>query len=290
MSNQHSLGFALVTQASHTQFAPGGVLHFPCVQSRMVLGCHDGTGTVELNGMEHPVSAGRLYLLPWGHAISYHADPADPFFVYGVHVIGWHRADAPVELTTPHTARHHLFDVPWRASAAPGAPEPPSQVIVSSERERPGLAALSRYAIEVFRAGQVRVESARALGELAVAELDAQVRTGAGATELPARLRAVLGWLDGRLDQPVTLVELARAGGCAPATITRMFRRYLGRPPLAWLTDRRIDRACDLLASSHSGIAHIGRSCGFDDPYYFSRVFKARTGLSPSDWRLRHQL
>jgi len=283
-------GYPVLTQASHTRFNRGGVLHFPCVQSRMVLGCHDGHGTVELNGMEHPLTPGRLFLLPWGHRITYRADAVDPFFVYGMHVVPWHQADVAIELTTAHMPRHHLFDAPWRAPARPGASPPAAHVVVSSERERPVLAALTRYAIEAFTHARMTDASARAMGTLALTELDAPPTVGAHGSEAPDRLRDLLDWVDARLGQPIALADLARAAGCAPATVTRMFGRHLGRSPMAWITDRRIDRARHLLASTHLRITRIGRSCGFDDPYYFSRVFKARTGMSPSQWRLRHQL
>jgi len=66
-----------------------------------------------------------------------------------------------------------------------------------------------------------------------------------------------------------------------------MFRRHLDRSPMDWVLQARIDRASSMLASTHLGIAEIARANGIDDPYYFSRVFKARTGLAPRDWRTR---
>lgn len=284
-------GFPVVTQASHTQFSAGDVLTFPSVQSRMVLGCHEGTGTVAVNGMEHPLTAGLLYLLPWGHSITYRAARMDPFFVYGMHIVPWHRAGVAIELTTAHFPRQYLHDVAWRAAAAPGAQLPPSSVIGSSERARPGLTALTQYAIEVFGAGRVSDDAARAMGTLALAELAAPVqRRTWDDPDLPSRLRRLLSWIDQRLDRSISLAELAETADCAPVTVSRMFRRHLGQSPSAWVADRRVERACERLASTHLGIAQVSRAGGFDDPYYFSRVFKAHTGMSPRDWRMHRQL
>lgn len=277
--------FPLLAAASHTQFAPAGVLTFGSVQSRMALGCHEGSGTVVLNGVQHPLRRGLVYLLPWGHAITYCAAADDPFFVYGMHVIPAHRSDAPVELTVAHDQRHHLYRSPDRSAGTP--PTIGRTVVATDESQRPGLAMLVGYTISVFAAGPTR-DQARALGRLALDELDRipalDVREN---PSVPPELRRLLRWIDTRLGEPLALRDLARFDGRGASTLTRMFRRHLDRSPMDWVLQARIDRASSMLASTHLGIAEIARANGIDDPYYFSRVFKARTGLAPRDWRTR---
>lgn len=280
--------FPLVAAASHTQFGPGGVLAFPSVQSRMVLGCHEGSGSVVLDGTEHPLRRGLVYLLPWGHAITYRADADDPFFVYGMHVIPSHVKDVPVELTVAHDPRHHLYRSPARSPGSP--PAAGRTVVATDETQRPGLAMLVRYTISVFAAGPTD-EQARALGRLALDELDrppaVDVRENPA---IPPDLRRLLRWIDTRLDEPLALRDLARFDGRGASTLTRMFGRHLGTSPMDWVLQARIDRARSMLASTDLGIAEVARANGIDDPYYFSRVFKARTGLAPRDWRRRQQI
>lgn len=277
--------FPLVAAASHTQFASGGVLTFSSVQSRMVLGCHEGSGVVVLDGVEHPLRRGLVYLLPWGHRITYRAAVADPFFVYGMHVIPAHRRDVPVELTVAHDPRHHLYGSPGRS---PGSPPPDGRrVVATDEAQRPGLAMLVRYIISVFAAGPT-VDQARALGRLGLDELD---RTPTVAVRenpaVPVDLRRLLRWIDTRLGEPLALRDLTRFDGRGASTLTRLFRRHLGTSPMDWVLAARIERAGSMLASTHLGIAEVARANGIDDPYYFSRVFKARTGLAPREWRTR---
>jgi AraC family transcriptional regulator, arabinose operon regulatory protein len=280
--------FPLVGAASHTQFAPAGVLAFPSVQSRMVLGCHEGSGIVVLDGVEQPLRRGVMYLLPWGHAITYRADRDDPFYVYGMHVIPAHRADAPVELTIAHDPRHHLY-----ASSARSPGSPPSggrRVVATDEAQRPGLAMLVRYTISVFAAGPTE-DQARALGRLAMTELDrAPALDVREDPAVPPDLRRLLRWIDTGLAGPLTLRDLTRFDGRGASTLTRLFRRHLGRSPMDWVLQTRLDRASSMLASTHLGIAEIARANGIDDPYYFSRVFKSRTGLAPREWRTRQQI
>ena len=48
---------------------------------------------------------------------------------------------------------------------------------------------------------------------------------------------------------------------------------------------RKIARACYLLEVSDLPVAEVAQRFGFDDPYYFSRVFRKITGVSPSHYR-----
>ena len=67
-----------------------------------------------------------------------------------------------------------------------------------------------------------------------------------------------------------------------------MFRRDLGTSPLAWVLDSRIGASKVLLTTTELPVASVARRVGFRDAYYFSRQFRARTGLTPSQWRQHH--
>lgn len=69
--------------------------------------------------------------------------------------------------------------------------------------------------------------------------------------------------------------------------IRKVFKRETGMSPLKYLHVKRITYAQDLLASRKASgykIKEIASLCGFDDPYYFSRLFKEHTGVSPESW------
>lgn len=104
---------------------------------------------------------------------------------------------------------------------------------------------------------------------------------------LPSRLRRVLAGVDAEPGRPVTLGELAAVADGGTATVTRLFRQYLGSSPLAWVLDVRIDAAKTLLTRTRLPVNQIARRVGFADAYYYyySRQFRARTGPTPSAWR-----
>lgn len=81
--------------------------------------------------------------------------------------------------------------------------------------------------------------------------------------------------------------HIARSGYC-PDHLRRRFKKETGMTPSAYLTQLRVEHAQRLLALSDRGgytIKQIGLMSGFHDPYYFSRVFKKVTGVSPNEYQ-----
>ncbi|MFJ6698017.1 AraC family transcriptional regulator [Streptomyces sp. NPDC091272] len=82
-----------------------------------------------------------------------------------------------------------------------------------------------------------------------------------------------------------TVASLAARAGVSRALFAKRFTQLMGRPPLAYLTECRMDEAETLLADTDLSIAQIGRSVGYADAFGFSAAFKRHRGLSPSTFR-----
>ena len=65
------------------------------------------------------------------------------------------------------------------------------------------------------------------------------------------------------------------------------FKRWTGLSPVEYRNSIRINAARSLLANTDLKISEISIRCGFDDPYYFSRIFKKVVGLPPKEYRIR---
>ena len=65
----------------------------------------------------------------------------------------------------------------------------------------------------------------------------------------------------------------------------RSFKQYVGVPPCKYLTSIRINKAKELLESTNCPVSEIGSIIGYENPLYFSRIFKKQTGLSPAAYR-----
>jgi two-component system response regulator YesN len=67
--------------------------------------------------------------------------------------------------------------------------------------------------------------------------------------------------------------------------ICRLLKRETGQTFLEILQEIRLAKARDLLASSSLGVAEVAYRVGFEDPHYFSRIFRRRCGTTPSGYR-----
>ncbi|WP_419595989.1 AraC family transcriptional regulator [Streptomyces brasiliscabiei] len=85
-----------------------------------------------------------------------------------------------------------------------------------------------------------------------------------------------------------TVEALATESGVSRALFARRFTEVMGRPPLSYLTECRMDEAEALLSDTDSSIALIAKSVGYADAFGFSAAFKRRRGVSPSAFRTRN--
>ncbi|WP_329455303.1 AraC family transcriptional regulator [Streptomyces sp. NBC_01497] len=103
---------------------------------------------------------------------------------------------------------------------------------------------------------------------------------GAGASAA-ARARAVL--LE-RMADPPSLRLLAEEVGTGPFALLRAFKEAYGLPPHAWLTDRRVHVAKELLAAGHTP-ARAAAEVGFSDQPHLNRHFSRIVGVPPGAYR-----
>lgn len=82
--------------------------------------------------------------------------------------------------------------------------------------------------------------------------------------------------------------EIAGKLNVSRSTLFRAFQDEHGRSPKEMLDELRMLKAMHLLKASKESVKEIAAACGYAGEAYFSRVFKTRTGLPPSTWRL-HQ-
>ena len=96
-------------------------------------------------------------------------------------------------------------------------------------------------------------------------------------------------YVTNHLASEVKIEEVARHVCLSPSRLAHLFREQMGVNLLRWREDQRVIRAKLLLQTTQEPIASVGREVGYDDQLYFSRVFRKRVGVSPSDFRRRNQ-
>ncbi|MDR3742152.1 MAG: AraC family transcriptional regulator [Terracidiphilus sp.] len=101
----------------------------------------------------------------------------------------------------------------------------------------------------------------------------------------PMQMRRAAEFLEARLDGNVALQEVADECGLSVSHFARAFRQSFQMPPYKWLTERRVEKAKDLMTNSRLPIADIAAQCGFADQSALNRSFKRILGSTPGSWR-----
>lgn len=100
-----------------------------------------------------------------------------------------------------------------------------------------------------------------------------------------ANLSTALDYIEQHLSDKITLADLSRASCCAPSALTQKFKKQWGLSPIAFVIEKRIDHAKDLLLNTAYPMSYIAAKCGFSNEYYFSSCFKKVVGCSPLGFR-----
>lgn len=239
---------------------PIGTIELQCDSGATCVVCLDGTGTLDEAAGTYLMRDGFLFsrLARWKGRLT--AGPKRLRVIQfawssaGLAALG----SADAGLRSPRTLfGRSSVELAWRAANELRVKDP-----------------LTPHALELFAYG-VAIGLAR------------NVHYGAG-TEPPRAARA-RRLIDRNLTQPIDVGALARAAGCTPAHLSRLFRRTYGLPPAAYLLRRRVDKARQLLTETDLSTAEIGRTLGFHDASHFGRHFRRHAGINPAAYRTRQR-
>ncbi|HET7883039.1 MAG TPA: AraC family transcriptional regulator [Acetobacteraceae bacterium] len=151
------------------------------------------------------------------------------------------------------------------------------------------LRALSREAANPNPAGQLFVE--QLLDLFCMHVLRVHSSSGRLAAPAPSRglapwqVRRVTAYMTERLDQDISLNELAELTSLSRSHFCTAFRHATGRTSHEWLTGLRLERARELLRSPQNRITDVALAVGYQTASAFASAFRRHTGATPSDYR-----
>ena len=104
--------------------------------------------------------------------------------------------------------------------------------------------------------------------------------------EYARRINAALDWLDRNLGGEITVSKLAQAAHFSPFHFHRIFSAFVGEPPAEYVRRLRLEKAALILIhDALASVTDVALACGFSTSSLFSRLFRARFGMSPTAWR-----
>ncbi|KAB8289046.1 AraC family transcriptional regulator [Bifidobacterium ramosum] len=143
----------------------------------------------------------------------------------------------------------------------------------------------------MIRELQLRREGFRQLLEYQLRSLVIRIRrqmaenlTASDPTSATLVQDAIL-YFNEHFSEDISITDYAAGLGMSDSTFTGLFKQAAGMPPKRYLTSVRMKHAYNLLTATEYPVNEIALMVGYDNPLYFSRLYRKYAGLSPSDQR-----
>jgi AraC-like DNA-binding protein len=244
----------------HFRERPAGSSQF------ILIYCVEGRGEIRVGETLHTLLSDHFFIIPPGTSHAYHSDELNPWSIYWIHFSG-----------TKATlfSRQACQSVPILRGKT------------SRINDRIGLFS------EIFR----NLERGFSIETLEYLNLClnyllssfthiSQFRLVKEAGENDPISQSINYMLE-NLSRKLRLEEIAFQTGLSPSYYSALFQNRTSHSPIDYFIQLKIQRACRLLDNSGLLIADVSRETGFDDQFYFSRVFRKVMGMSPAVYRKR---
>ena len=88
-------------------------------------------------------------------------------------------------------------------------------------------------------------------------------------------------------DPDISIGDLAEAAATSRSGLNRKMKSLMGVTPIDFIREARIQKACTMLAQGLA-VNDVAYSCGFSDPKYFAKCFKADKGMTPTEFKAQN--
>jgi AraC family transcriptional regulator len=100
-----------------------------------------------------------------------------------------------------------------------------------------------------------------------------------------ARLRKIRELVDARMEDDLSLDDMAQSVGLSTAHFARMFRKSTGETPHQFVLRQRLERAKAMLRAPAARVLDVAVACGFKTQQHFAQAFRDLWGASPTEYR-----
>ena len=253
---------------THIGFFPKAKGHFrnrPLGSSQhILLYCIQGRGQINISGKSIPLKANQLIIIEAKTSCSYGADSDDPWTLYWIHYTGRNAklysppfnkiVNIPPEKDSRMEERFLLFEEMLQNMEDYFNPD---KVIYANICLKLFLSSVKH--IDVYRS--VKKEKGNDLME------------------------DIITYMKNNLNKNIRINDIAKEFGCSASNIYKLFKKDLNSAPIDLFIHLKMEKAYRYLSQTNLKIKEISHKLGYDDPYYFSRIFTKHTGMSPTMYR-----
>lgn len=233
----------------------------------LMIYCLEGEGEAVLNDKKVRVKAGDILLIPKGIAHTYKARQKRPWTIYWVHFHGHQAADFVAHLEQRESPQRQ-FIIPI------GIHSRLASDFAALLEARESTYNLNAY---ICAANQLR----QILSHIALLQPLARQKLSRAGLDI----ERVHSLMQTHVHEQLDLDTLAESVNLSKFHFVKKYKEITGTTPINHFIQLKIERACHLLDTTTNSINEISFAVGYEDAYYFSRIFKKLMGLSPSQYR-----
>jgi AraC-like DNA-binding protein len=230
----------------------------------IVILCVDGTGRYDVNGEQGTLGANQALLIPRGTPHVYWASDTAPWSIYWVHFVGGNADFFAHQLSGEHVLS---VDEDAMSTLRHSFAECCKALMTGFVLERMIYAAQTLHHL------------------LACLFFNNRAFSPTLQTSRFHNLDSTLAYLLNNVHKPLTLPEMARHADLSPSHFSRLFKEQTSYSPIDYFIHLKVQHACRLLFLTSMTVREIGYELGYEDPAYFSRLFKKVVGVPPTEYR-----
>ena len=228
----------------------------------------DGEGVLEYDGKRRRIGKDQSFILFPGETTTYWADRTNPWYYCW---IGFHgeMADKIVE-SMGFTKDNPVVDV----HNSKKAEEIIRKMIGTKELELDGQLRRYAYMMTLFSD---------------LIELVSWENSNEPPLQIISYAEYAVRFINNHFREKIRIQDLAQRIGISRSYLVKLMKQETGMSPQEYLIDTRMRRASESLIRTNDSIRNVADECGYDDALAFSKVFKSKFGINPSDYRLKYR-
>jgi len=232
------------------------------INEYILLYCLAGEGWIKINGKTIPLTPNTAYIIPENTGHKYKSSLTDAWSIYWIHFGG---AYAKTLYNRFSTATAAAIKIPFDET----------RITLLNEIIKLLESDLSDEKIEVTHFKLIALLSSFCYSNT----LDSNIED---------KISHSIDFMKANLNKIVTIEFLAKQACFSISRYSQLFKHKTAYSPIQFFIRLKIQKSCEYLYLTNLNINEICKEVGFDDPYYFSRMFKKQIGVSPMQYKKTH--
>ena len=254
---------------SHIGYFPKALYHYcqrpqGCVDN-ILFYCVQGKGYYTLDGHTFTLNPNQYVIVPaTDKPLVYWSDTEDPWSIYWVHFTS--------DALQAFNRAYHIV------------PEQGPQYIPHNEK---GIRIWEEMYENLSRgySPENLMDTNLCLYHLIATFVFSQQQNQNSSSPEKAIIRETIDYMKNNLDKTIRIEDFADLNKYSVSHFSKLFRLTTGMSPIEYFIHLKMQKACQLLYTEDSRVKQIAALLGYDDPYYFSRLFKKYMNTSPETYR-----